>query len=214
MSQYDERSTAIHEAGHAVLAVILNGGLRKDGASIIPEGDTLGSVSPRRRRGKRTYQHYREDCIRISLAGGIAEYVYSGRPITGHGTDAALMMHDYACGVEATSPEWPQACTVLMQPLETTARDSELFAEVGLLVSTDSSAAALKAAPPHQAIRMATSRRFQFFAKLADETRGLVFKHWQVIVDLAEELLARKKMSGPQVEAFVRARIVPDRQKR
>jgi hypothetical protein len=124
------------------------------------------------------------------------------------------MMHDYACGVEATSPEWPQACTVLMQPLETTARDSELFAEVGLLVSTDSSAAALKAAPPHQAIRMATSRRFQFFAKLADETRGLVFKHWQVIVDLAEELLARKKMSGPQVEAFVRARIVPDRQKR
>lgn len=79
----ERRQTAIHEAGHAAVAILDSGGLNiPDYCSIVPGADFKGvvaeSVAYHQSRGERfTYWDLRHQ-IRISLAGRVAEEVVFG----------------------------------------------------------------------------------------------------------------------------------------
>ncbi len=79
----DRRQTAVHEAGHAAVAILDSGGLNiPDYCSIVPGADFKGvvaeSVAYHQSRGERfTYFDLRHQ-IRIALAGRVAEEVVYG----------------------------------------------------------------------------------------------------------------------------------------
>lgn len=73
---------AYHEAGHALLAVLLGG--RVDLVTIEPDDDDgparQGDTQVRWRRSKLSDQDFARQMVQVSLAGPVAEMIYSGDP--------------------------------------------------------------------------------------------------------------------------------------
>ena len=113
----EERSTAVHEAGHAVMAYLL--GRPFTSISVVPDGDALGQVShalpgawfrPDVEVTARVRNRI-EDHVMISLAGAEAESAWYARQPDAppgweehvsdgadHDMRAALDLADYVCG--------------------------------------------------------------------------------------------------------------------
>lgn len=81
----DEESvelTAYHEAGHAFMALLLGAKVRS--VTIEPDNDDgprrFGDTQIVRRMSRMSERQYRERAIQVSLAGPVAEMLYSGDP--------------------------------------------------------------------------------------------------------------------------------------
>lgn len=73
---------AYHEAGHALMAILLGGEVRS--VTIEPDNDDgpdrQGDTQVLWRRSRMSEKQFAETAIQVSLAGPVAEMIYSGEP--------------------------------------------------------------------------------------------------------------------------------------
>ena len=88
ITEEEKRVTAIHEAGHALLAVLLPNADPVHKVTIIPRGMALGVTMQLPMDDKHNYSRdYLMDQIAILLGGRIAEEITNGELTTGAGND-------------------------------------------------------------------------------------------------------------------------------
>jgi cell division protease FtsH len=88
ITEEEKRITAVHEAGHALLAALLPNADPVHKVTIIPRGMALGVTMQLPVDDKHNYSRdYLEDQIAILLGGRIAEEITGGKMTTGAGND-------------------------------------------------------------------------------------------------------------------------------
>ena len=88
ISEKEKRTTAYHEAGHAVVAKILPGSDPLHKVTIIPRGPTLGVTQQLPNEDRHSYsKDWAQNRIAICLGGRIAEELIFGEMTTGAGND-------------------------------------------------------------------------------------------------------------------------------
>ena len=184
-SQKDRETTAWHEAGHALLQVLLPDADPLHKVTIIPRGRALGATMslPERDVLNRTRRHFLAE-MRICCGGRIAEEIHTGDVSTGAAQDIA----------QATQIAREMICRYGM---------SERFGFQAFYERSEFTADPL---PP--AFSEETSRAIDAeVKKLVDEAyadaKRLIGKNRDKLESLAAALIERETMDGRDVEALL-----------
>jgi cell division protease FtsH len=185
ISEDEKRITAIHEAGHALLTVLLPHADPIHKVTIIPRGMALGLTMQLPMDEKHNYSRdYLQDQIAILLGGRIAEELTSGNVTTGAGNDlerATEMARRMVC-------EWGMSDA--MGPLTFGKKEEQIF--LGREIAQ------------HQDYSEDTALRIdQEVKRLVTENyaraQELLTAHKQPLLDMAEALLVHETLDADQV---------------
>ena len=185
ITEQEKRVTAIHEAGHALLAVMLPHADPIHKVTIIPRGMALGLTQQLPIDEKHNYaREYLEDQIAILLGGRIAEEITIGSITTGAGNDlerATELSRRMVC-------EWGMSDA--MGPLTFGKKEEQIFLGREIAQHQDySEDTALKI--DHEVKRFVTANYTRAHAVLS--------QHKQKLLDMADALLARETLDAEQV---------------
>jgi cell division protease FtsH len=186
ISESEKRVTAIHEAGHALLAVMLPYADPIHKVTIIPRGMALGLTQQLPIDEKHNYsKEYLLDQIAILLGGRIAEEITIGSITTGAGNDlerATDLARRMVC-------EWGMSDS--MGPLTFGKKEEQIFLGREIAQHQDySEDTALKI--DHEVKKLVTDNYTRAFAVLSE--------HKQKLLDMADALLARETLDAEQVK--------------
>ncbi len=186
ISDAEKRVTAIHEAGHALLTVMLPHADPIHKVTIIPRGMALGLTMQLPTDEKHNYSRdYLMDQIAILLGGRIAEELTTGNITTGAGNDlerATEMARRMVC-------EWGMSEN--MGPLTFGKKEEQIFLGREIAQHQDySEDTALKI--DHEVKRIVTENYVK-----ATEILG---EHKSKLLDIAESLLQREVLDAEQVK--------------
>jgi cell division protease FtsH len=197
ITEEEKKVTAIHEAGHALLAVALPHADPIHKVTIIPRGMALGVTMQLPVDDKHNYSRdYLNDQIAILLGGRIAEEITNGNLTTGAGNDlerASELARRMVC-------EWGMSDT--LGPLTFGKREEQIFLGREISKSQDYSE--------------------QTAVHIDQETKRLVMDNYAralsvlseqkpVLVKIAEELLAREVLDAEQVLRLAKGLALEDR---
>ena len=178
VSEEEKRVTAIHEAGHALLAVLLPHADPIHKVTIIPRGMALGLTQQLPIDEKHNYsREYLEDQIAILLGGRIAEEITIGSITTGAGNDlerATDLARRMVC-------EWGMSDA--MGPLTFGKKEEQIF--LGREIAQ------------HQDYSEDTAHRIdqevkRFVTDNYDKALRVLTEHKTALLDMAEALLAAR----------------------
>ena len=185
-SQKDRETTAWHEAGHALLQVLLPDADPLHKVTVIPRGRALGATMalPEKDVLNHTKRHFLAE-IRICCGGRIAEEMFTGDISTGASQDiaqATRIARDMVCRYGMSDRFGFQA---FMEPSQLSSQDL----------------------PP--AFSEETSREIDAEVKrLVDEAyadaRRIIGENRAALETLAKALIERETMDGRDVEAIIR----------
>ena len=189
ISEEEKRVTAVHEAGHALLAVVLPHADPIHKVTIIPRGMALGLTQQLPMDEKHNYsREYLEDQIAILLGGRSAEELTIGHVTTGAGNDlerATEMARRMVC-------EW--GMSEAMGPLTFGKKEEQIFLGREIAQHQDySEDTALRI--DQEVKRLVTDNYVRAQAELS--------KHKQQLLDMAEALLAHETLDAEQVRRLV-----------
>jgi cell division protease FtsH len=181
----EKRVTAIHEAGHALLGILLPHADPLHKVTIIPRGMALGVTQQLPADEKHNYtRDYLMDRIAILMGGRIAEELTTGDVTTGAGNDlerATEMARQMVC-------EWGMSES--MGPLTFGKKEEQIFLGREIAQHQDySEDTALKIDAEVKRIVTANYVR----------ATEILSQHKQKLVDIADALLAREVLDGDQV---------------
>jgi cell division protease FtsH len=185
VTEEEKRVTALHEAGHALLAVLLPHADPIHKVTIIPRGMALGLTQQLPVDEKHNYsRHYLNDTIAILLGGRIAEELTTGSITTGAGNDlerATDLARKMVC-------EWGMSDA--MGPLTFGKKEEQIFLGREIAQHQDySEDTALKIdAEVKRFVMDAYSRATQ-----------VLTEHKKALLDIADALLAREVLDAEQV---------------
>jgi cell division protease FtsH len=197
ITEDEKKVTAIHEAGHALLAVVLPHADPIHKVTIIPRGMALGLTMQLPVDDKHNYSRdYLNDQIAILLGGRIAEEITNGNLTTGAGNDlerATEMARRMVC-------EWGMSDT--LGPLTFGKREEQIFLGREISKTQDYSE--------------------QTAVHIDQETKRLVMDNYAraqeqllaykpVLLKMAEELLAREVLDADQVIRLTKGLPLEDR---
>jgi cell division protease FtsH len=186
ISEDEKRVTAIHEAGHALLTVMLPHADPIHKVTIIPRGMALGLTQQLPMDEKHNYsREYLEDQIAILLGGRIAEEITMGSITTGAGNDlerATDLARRMVC-------EWGMSTT--MGPLTFGKKEEQIFLGREIAQHQDYS--------EDTALRIDQEVK-RFVTDNYDRAQALITEHKQRILDMADALLARETLDADQVK--------------
>jgi cell division protease FtsH len=185
ISDAEKRVTAIHEAGHALLAVLLPHADPIHKVTIIPRGMALGLTQQLPADEKHNYSRdYLNDQIAILLGGRIAEEVTMDSLTTGAGNDlerATELARRMVC-------EWGMSDA--MGPLTFGKKEEQIFLGREIAQHQDySEDTALKI---DQEVR-------RFVTNNYERAQGLLTQNKETLVKIADALLAREVLDAEQV---------------
>ena len=185
ISEQEKRVTALHEAGHAILAVMLPHADPIHKVTIIPRGMALGLTQQLPLDEKHNYaREYLEDQLAILLGGRIAEEITIGSITTGAGNDlerATELARRMVC-------EWGMSDA--MGPLTFGKKEEQIFLGREIAQHQDySEDTALKI--DHEVRRFVTNNYARAQAVLSE--------HKQKLLDMADALLSRETLDAEQV---------------
>jgi cell division protease FtsH len=189
ISDDEKRVTAIHEAGHALLTVLLPHADPIHKVTIIPRGMALGLTQQLPIDEKHNYSRdYLNDRIAILLGGRIAEEITMDSLTTGAGNDlerATEMARQMVC-------EWGMSDA--MGPLTFGKKEEQIFLGREIAQHQDySEDTALK-----------IDHEVKLFVTTAyDRSHKLLTENKAVLVKMADELLAREVLDAEQVKRIV-----------
>jgi cell division protease FtsH len=190
ISEEEKRVTAVHEAGHALLAVVLPHADPVHKVTIIPRGMALGVTMQLPVDDKHNYtRDYLNDQIAILLGGRIAEEItMNGSMTTGAGNDlerSTELARKMVC-------EWGMSDA--MGPLTFGKKEEQIFLGREIAQHQDYS--------EDTAIRIDQELK-RFITTNYDRARALLEKHRVALDRIAEELLAREVLDAEQVKRIV-----------
>jgi cell division protease FtsH len=189
ISDDEKRVTAIHEAGHALLTVLLPHADPIHKVTIIPRGMALGLTQQLPADEKHNYSRdYLNDQIAILLGGRIAEEITMDSLTTGAGNDlerATELARRMVC-------EWGMSDA--MGPLTFGKKEEQIFLGREIAQHQDySEDTALKI--DHEVKRFVTENYVRSHKMLSDSK--------EILVKIADALLAREVLDADQVRRLV-----------
>jgi cell division protease FtsH len=186
ISESEKRVTAIHEAGHALLTVMLPHADPIHKVTIIPRGMALGLTQQLPIDEKHNYsREYLEDQIAILLGGRIAEEVTIGSITTGAGNDlerATDLARRMVC-------EWGMSHA--MGPLTFGKKEEQIFLGREIAQHQDYS--------EDTALRIDQEVK-RFVTDNYARAQNVLLEHKQRLLDMADALLARETLDAEQVK--------------
>ena len=190
ISEDEKKVTAIHEAGHALLTVLLPHADPIHKVTIIPRGMALGLTQQLPEADKHNYSRdYLEDQIAILLGGRVAEALTQGDITTGAGNDldrTTDLARKMVC-------EW--GMSEVLGPLTFGKKEEQIF--LGRDFSQQSDYSEDTARHIDQEITGIVTRNY-------DRARQTLEKHKNVLHQIAEELLIREVLDADQVRRIAR----------
>jgi cell division protease FtsH len=190
ISDEEKKITAVHEAGHALLSVLLPHADDLHKVTIIPRGMALGLTQQLPVDEKHNYSRdYLIDQIAILLGGRIAEEItMQGAMTTGAGNDlerATELARRMVC-------EW--GMSPAMGPLTFGKKEEQIFLGREIAQHQDySEDTALKI--DHEVKRFVTDNY--------DRAKGVLMQHKLSLEKVAAELLVREVLDGEQVRRII-----------
>jgi len=186
ISDAEKRVTAIHEAGHALLTVLLPHADPIHKVTIIPRGMALGITQQLPADEKHNYsREYLNDQIAILLGGRIAEEITMDSLTTGAGNDlerATELARRMVC-------EWGMSDA--MGPLTFGKKEEQIFLGREIAQHQDySEDTALKI--DHEVKRFVTDNY--------QRSHEILSEHKETLVKIADALLAREVLDAEQVK--------------
>jgi len=196
VTEDEKKVTAVHEAGHALLAVLLPHADPIHKVTIIPRGMALGLTQQLPVDEKHNYsKNYLRDMIAILLGGRIAEELTTGNITTGAGNDlerATDLARKMVC-------EWGMSDA--MGPLTFGKKEEQIFLGREIAQHTDFS--------EDTALRIDAEVRRIVMDAYSESTK-LLSKHKKELLDIADALLAREVLDAEQVLKLARGEMLPD----
>jgi cell division protease FtsH len=186
ISDAEKRVTAIHEAGHALLTVLLPHADPIHKVTIIPRGMALGLTQQLPADEKHNYSRdYLNDQIAILLGGRIAEEITMDSLTTGAGNDlerSTELARRMVC-------EWGMSDA--MGPLTFGKKEEQIFLGREIAQHQDYS--------EDTALRIDQEVK-RFVTANYDRARALLETNKKVLIDMAESLLSREVLDAEQVK--------------
>ncbi len=190
ISDEEKKVTAVHEAGHALLAVLLPNADPIHKVTIIPRGMALGVTQQLPLDDRHNYaKEYLDDRIAILLGGRIAEEVTVGHITTGAGNDlerATELARKMVC-------EWGMSDA--LGPLTFGKKEEQIF--LGREIAQHQDYSEDTAIRIDQEIKRIVLDNYERARRLLTERRDKLLK-------VAEELLAREVLDAEQVQRIAR----------
>jgi cell division protease FtsH len=196
ISENEKKVTAIHESGHALLAVMLPHADPIHKVTIIPRGMALGLTTMLPIDEKHNYsREYLQDQIAILLGGRIAEEITIGSVTTGAGNDlerATDLARKMVC-------EW--GMSEAMGPLTFGKKEEQIFLGREIAQHQDySEDTALKI--DHEVKRMVTDAYVK--------AQNILMANKVSLVAMADALLVRETLDAEQVRRIVAGEALED----
>ena len=189
VSEEEKRVTALHEAGHALLAVVLPHSEPIHKVTIIPRGMAMGLTMQLPVEDKHNYSRdYLNDQIAILLGGRIAEELTTGDLTTGAGNDlerATELARKMVC-------EW--GMSEAMGPLTFGKKEEQIFLGRELSKHQDYS--------EDTALRIDQEVKKMVMDNYA-RAQEVLSKQKTRLMQIADELLAREVLDADQVTRLV-----------
>ena len=189
ISDEEKRVTAVHEAGHALLTVLLPNADPIHKVTIIPRGMALGVTMQLPVDDKHSYsREYLNDQIAVLLGGRIAEEITNDSTTTGAGNDlerVTELARKMIC-------EWGMSDT--MGPLTFGKKEEQIF--LGREIAQHQDYSEETAIRIDQEIKRVVMDNYK-------RSRALLEENHAVLVKMAEELLVREVLEGAQVRRLV-----------
>jgi cell division protease FtsH len=197
ISESEKRVTAIHEAGHALLTVMLPHADPIHKVTIIPRGMALGLTQQLPVDEKHNYsREYLEDQIAILLGGRIAEEITIGSITTGAGNDlerATDLARRMVC-------EWGMSHA--MGPLTFGKKEEQIFLGREIAQHQDYS--------EDTALRIDQEVK-RFVTDNYTRAQAILSQHKQRVLEMADALLARETLDADQVNRLAAGQPLDER---
>ncbi|MDP9170891.1 MAG: ATP-dependent zinc metalloprotease FtsH [Acidobacteriota bacterium] len=194
LSDSEKRTTAYHEAGHAVVAVIVPNADPLHKVSIIPRGMALGVTMQLPVDDKHNYSKvYCEDQLAIMMGGRIAEEIYLNQMTTGASNDierATEMTRKMVC-------EWGMS---ELGPLSFGKKEEQIFLGREIAQHRDYS--------EETAIRIDEEVK-RIISTAYSRARVIIEQHSNALVRVAEALLEREGLDGAEVRSVMDGGTLP-----
>jgi cell division protease FtsH len=185
VTEDEKRVTAIHEAGHALLAAVLPHADPVHKVTIVPRGMALGVTMQLPVDDKHNYSRdYLQDQLAILLGGRIAEEITNGKLTTGAGNDLERvtgLARKMVC-------EW--GMSEAMGPLTFGKHEEQIFLGREISKAQDYS--------EDTAIRIDQEVK-KFVMDQYARAHQILMEQKPVLLKIAEELLAREVLDADQV---------------
>ena len=196
ISDEEKQVTAVHEGGHALLAVLLPHADPIHKVTIIPRGMALGVTQQLPVDDKHNYSRdYLNDQIAILLGGRLAEELTNGNITTGAGNDldrATDMARRMVC-------EWGMSESI--GPLTYGKKEEQVFLGRDFAQSQDYSEGT--AISIDQEIKRIVTENYE-------RARELLSSHKDELISIAEELLIREVLDADQVTRLAKGLPIDD----
>jgi len=189
ISDEEKQVTALHEAGHALLGVVLEHADPVHKVTIIPRGMALGLTQQLPVEDKHSHSaEYLHDQVAVLLGGRIAEEITNTTVTTGAGNDLERvtdLVHKMVC-------EWGMSEAV--GPVTFGKKDEQVF--LGRDFSQQKDYSQETANTIDKEIKRIVTDNY-------DRARAILEKKKSELLKVAEELLSREVLSGKQVTRIV-----------
>jgi cell division protease FtsH len=195
LSDEEKRTTAYHEAGHALVARVLPGTDPIHKVSIIPRGMALGITQQLPTDARHNYsKQYLDKTLCVLMGGRVAEELVLDQVTTGAGNDierATNMAHKMVC-------KW--GMSKALGPLSYGERDDEIFLGKELL--------------HHKNFSDETSRRIDAeVRKIVEDAyhraETILTENMDMLHAIAAALLERETISGADIDLLMRGEPLP-----
>ncbi len=189
MSKEEQRSTAYHEAGHALAAVMLPNADPLHKVTIIPRGRALGLTQQLPLDDRYTYsREYLDDLIGVALGGRAAEEIFLNRLTTGASSDlervteiARKMVCDFGMSER-------------LGPVKFGKKDEAIF--LGREIATEQNFSAATAVVIDEEIKRIITGNY-------DRVKKLILDNKEKLEKIADQLIKSEVLTGKEVESIL-----------
>src|SRR2546428_3132269 len=196
ISDHEKRVTAYHEAGHAMVASMVEGADPLHKVTIIPRGMALGVTQQLPTDDRHTYPPvYLEGQLAIMMGGRLAEELFLGTMTTGAGNDIE----------QATDLARKMVCLFGMSslgPLTFGKQEEQIFIGREIAQHRDYS--------EHTAVAI-DKEVHQFVTHAYDRAKGILSENRDALVRIAEALLERESLDAAEIKALIAGQPLEDR---
>jgi cell division protease FtsH len=194
ISEKEKRMTAYHEAGHALVAALLEHADPLHKVTIIPRGMALGLTMQLPLDDKLSHdKRYLEARLAILMAGRIAEEIFLDQMTTGAGNDierATEMAHKMVC-------EWGMS---ELGPLSFGKKDEQIF--LGREIAQHRDYSEETAIRIDQQVRTLVEEGYK-------KAKEIIQERSDALIRIAEALLEREVLDGAEVLDLIAGKTLP-----